>query len=713
MIPPGGSWTGDFPASPSFEIQGVRLDSSVIPLAWPYALAVAVDGRPVVSGLSNKGARFAFISKVGCASIEQPYFLPSAQAWVVFPSPDFYFFDSGRSLSVAGGKAYRYVWDVSSLISGAPTMSVMIRNTGLGSPNNGSAGNLPLIVRVPRPLFLEAETDLFSPNGDGVMDTATFSIRASVPWRLKVDGDNVVAKGSPAAGQTESDWTIAWDGKIDGETVLDGVHYVRVEHDAPTPLYGAVEVSVSSDTTPPKVDFAVVAGVSVKEDRSVVYDLAVSAKDPVVGEVSSGLATESAAVRFRNATLTGPTKRSVAPDGSVRLEYRFSEAGDRDIPMLYYSAGIADRAGNRSPLFNGHLEGRVEGTVKLDLAPPDSDALAGLAAPLPLTTNSVFYVKSDTGLRIEVESRVVFLDHRDIPVPRDYSTVLFVERATGRLKNTWIAWTEVELNSGRNPSYPVFTWNGKARLATGWGDYAPEGRYRSGTLNRPVPGFVNIWHFEDGIEFLVSDHEVLRLNEWKGAAMGAQSIGQAYHVLAAHLLPANAFWLANRPLVLSAVLRRAQALYAPRRPGWKSNIRAQSDFFRFHDSAFAMGFASGAALGLSAKAQDLFGPYEKDALDSDDESVIRSLMAQPEYALVMQIASGLWAADDSGREVWELVDNEKARALARKRRGPAVLPSGAVRWIQAVSKDMKSFVTVFPDVNFQKDFEDELQEKHP
>jgi hypothetical protein len=105
-----------------------------------FALDVSVNGQRLSTPLLNKGQSFRFAD-----GRTFPYYDGSAPGWAVFYSPDF----TANNTSAGGGyqvmtnpgQAYRYRWDISSLVGTSPTMHVRLYNNGRGS-------NMPIIVRL-------------------------------------------------------------------------------------------------------------------------------------------------------------------------------------------------------------------------------------------------------------------------------------------------------------------------------------------------------------------------------------------------------------------------------------------------------------------------------------------------------------------------------------------------------------------------------------
>lgn len=140
-IPSGTSWIGEMPSTSTLEISEARIDNPTVAGA-AYSMQVWVNDQIVSSPLLNKGALATWGD-----NRQFPYYWPDHQDWMLYYSPDF----SMNNTSAAGkyqvlsdpGQAYRYVWNISSLIGAAPTMRVRIHNNGEGLTK-------PLIVRIKR-----------------------------------------------------------------------------------------------------------------------------------------------------------------------------------------------------------------------------------------------------------------------------------------------------------------------------------------------------------------------------------------------------------------------------------------------------------------------------------------------------------------------------------------------------------------------------------
>lgn len=236
VIPAYSSWTDEVAASDILELLAARLD-------YPYAagagcaMVVSVNGQNVVSLLINKGQTFTL--KDGRTL---SYFYPAYQAWTLFYSPDFNLNNSPTSyyqVKTDPGQAYRYVWNISSLRGSGATMSLTIRN-------NGEAVKMPIVVRMAPSLKLKVETPCFSPNGDGMLDAATMSVKTSLPWKLSLEGKGTIARGVGSA-------QIAWDGKVDGQQLPDAQYRLLLEEDSATPSYQPSSALITVDTAAPEI----------------------------------------------------------------------------------------------------------------------------------------------------------------------------------------------------------------------------------------------------------------------------------------------------------------------------------------------------------------------------------------------------------------------------------------------------------------------------
>lgn len=139
VLKKGQSWSGRVPATRQLELIA-RINFPKVAGA-ASSLDILVEGRRVIGPLRNKGPTFTFAD-----GRSFPYYDAKASGWVVFYSPDF-----GANNSAAGsgyrvltnpGQAYRYVWDISALLDGSPTMQLQINNIGSGLPDQ------PTVIRL-------------------------------------------------------------------------------------------------------------------------------------------------------------------------------------------------------------------------------------------------------------------------------------------------------------------------------------------------------------------------------------------------------------------------------------------------------------------------------------------------------------------------------------------------------------------------------------
>ncbi|MDO8443498.1 MAG: hypothetical protein Q7S78_00710 [Candidatus Azambacteria bacterium] len=99
-------------------------------------IEIYVNDKPLVSPLLNKGSKFTY--KDG-----RTFSYQSGNAWLLFYNPDFSANNSsaggGYQVMTDPGQAYLYKWDISSLVGGAKSMKLAIKN-------NGKAIGKPIVV---------------------------------------------------------------------------------------------------------------------------------------------------------------------------------------------------------------------------------------------------------------------------------------------------------------------------------------------------------------------------------------------------------------------------------------------------------------------------------------------------------------------------------------------------------------------------------------
>jgi len=108
------------------------------PAGGNYPLEISVNDQPLTASLLNKGASFTY--KDG-----RNFSYQSGNAWMLFYSQNF----SANNSSAGGGyqvvtdpgQAYLYKWDISSLVGGASSMKLVIKN-------NGNSVGKPIVIRI-------------------------------------------------------------------------------------------------------------------------------------------------------------------------------------------------------------------------------------------------------------------------------------------------------------------------------------------------------------------------------------------------------------------------------------------------------------------------------------------------------------------------------------------------------------------------------------
>ncbi len=155
----------------------------------------------------------------------------------------------------------RFQWNTSNLAEGPYTL----RAVAIDDAGNQGEALLPVVLG-PRPgliTYLEATPALFSPQGDGVLDTTAvrfgLSQGASISAEVRLDGSAVrILRASQ--DYSEGAATLGWDGKDDdGAPVADGTYELWLRAEAEVggqPRVQIEQTSVVVDTTAPIIDFA-------------------------------------------------------------------------------------------------------------------------------------------------------------------------------------------------------------------------------------------------------------------------------------------------------------------------------------------------------------------------------------------------------------------------------------------------------------------------
>ena len=130
---PGEVWTGSIPAARTLELQA-RISYPMV-AGGAFALEVQVNGQTISTPLLNKERQFRFADGRTFSYYDQ-----GKQSWLIFYSPDFTTNDTGKAggyqVLTDPGQAYRYVWDISSLMGNAAEFNLKIRHslTGINNP---------------------------------------------------------------------------------------------------------------------------------------------------------------------------------------------------------------------------------------------------------------------------------------------------------------------------------------------------------------------------------------------------------------------------------------------------------------------------------------------------------------------------------------------------------------------------------------------------
>jgi hypothetical protein len=142
---PGATWEEAIPAANVLELMA-RIPYKKV-AGGNFGLDISVNGQRLSAPLLNKGQSFKFAD-----GRTFPYYDGSVPGWLVFYSPDFTANDTssggGYQVLTDPGQAYRYRWDISSLVGTSQTVRLRLCNNGRTSGKSiivrlGSAGISP------------------------------------------------------------------------------------------------------------------------------------------------------------------------------------------------------------------------------------------------------------------------------------------------------------------------------------------------------------------------------------------------------------------------------------------------------------------------------------------------------------------------------------------------------------------------------------------
>jgi hypothetical protein len=147
----------------------------------------------------------------------------------------------------AGQSSFK--WDLGALRDGRYRLTVSAQGSG------GSTGTQTAEIAVDRTLgSFTVSAPAFSPNGDGVSDTVTFSILLGqpVPVQMLVQRNGATVATVWSAQVAPGLQVVSWDGTANGVRLPDGDYVAVVTANGP---YGAVSLlrPVTIDTTPPSL----------------------------------------------------------------------------------------------------------------------------------------------------------------------------------------------------------------------------------------------------------------------------------------------------------------------------------------------------------------------------------------------------------------------------------------------------------------------------
>ncbi len=545
IIPANTSWSGDLPTSRILDLLAARIDYPY-PAGGSPAMQVFVNDQVV--GLPT----CPLLNKSNEVSIADGrtghYWYPEYQAWALNYSQDFNIDNTsaagGYQVVSDPGQTYRYVWDVSALMGSAPTMHVRIHNNGFGV-------GCPIVVRMNLPLKLTVDTPYFSPNGDGVLDTATLSIQATGPWQLSVQGQS----GTITTGNGNA--TYVWDGTLNGTKLPEGSYTLVLAPTSASTTTGQSTGSIVVDTTPPSISDAWVSGIEqIPQDQggnttiTSIYTISISSLDPQKNGAASGIATDSATVNFANAKFSEyapPTEMG----SHIEVKYKLEDANPTACE-LKFSATVRDRAGNKSPAYADSFKAKVDETFTISYEPTDGGptiavaptqaqgnpiGIASVFTPMsivtPISAGGVFYDKS--GLIAHIKASDEWTTNN--PRMLEGKVVWAINKLglAGLNGANFYKTCPFTANTGWNQRN--FMWDGTKT----WGDlsFGPDtlattGKYR---LHAIIPyGWVTVRSVN--LIFKVSNHECITAQEWKPVTQpqAHQLDFAAAHTIGQHLM---------------------------------------------------------------------------------------------------------------------------------------------------------------------------------
>ncbi len=209
-----------------------------------------------------------------------------------------------------------------------------------------------------RPLTLAAAETAFSPNGDTTKNTCHLTIGAGEAWTLSADG--VIGLITSGAGQDSGEIEFIWDGKVNGVTLPDGQHALRLKAGAQEQV-----ATVIIDNAKPEIEVTSLKAESWTTDgtglvmagTASVRDVGLAGLDPaktkckVVGNhVSSApeptISADGTQISF-TFTVTPPTHKSAAYRlSAVDVTDEF-EAGSVAINISAYDL-VSNRIGKQN-----------------------------------------------------------------------------------------------------------------------------------------------------------------------------------------------------------------------------------------------------------------------------------------------------------------------------------------------------------------------------
>jgi peptidoglycan/xylan/chitin deacetylase (PgdA/CDA1 family) len=101
---------------------------------------------------------------------------------------------------------------------------------------------------------LTVEPALFSPNGDGHLETATITVRTDLPASVRVevvDAAGTVRRSWTTAASSDAPASLTWDGRDDAGAIVEGISTIRAADAGPARLANEASIPVATDVHAP------------------------------------------------------------------------------------------------------------------------------------------------------------------------------------------------------------------------------------------------------------------------------------------------------------------------------------------------------------------------------------------------------------------------------------------------------------------------------